>query len=60
MGEPDVYLDEIKLAKVMAQHEKTMLQYEQLDGPRYVSLVKDTLTRLGFPAERWEMLTDHF
>lgn len=59
MGEPDVYLDEAKLAKVMAQHEKTMLQYEQMNGPRYISQVKDTLARLGFPAERWEMLTDH-
>ena len=59
MGDPEVYSDGDKLSKVMARHEKTMLAYEQMDGPRYTSRVKDTLTRLGFPAERWDTLTEH-
>ncbi|MBE2221355.1 MAG: ABC-F family ATP-binding cassette domain-containing protein [Anaerolineae bacterium] len=59
MGEPDVYTDAARLAKVMAQHEKTMLAYEQQDGPRYTSRVKDALARLGFPQARWDTLTEH-
>jgi len=59
MGDPDVYADANQLEKVMAQHEKTMLAYEQIDGPRYISQVKDTLTRLGFSESRWSLLTEH-
>ena len=59
MGDPDVYSDGDRLEKVMAQHEKTMLVYEQMEGPRYISLVKDTLARLGFPEARWQTLTEH-
>ncbi len=59
MGDPDVYADEAKLGKVMAQHEQTMVAYEQMDGPRYASRVQDTLMRLGFPQDRWQTLTDH-
>ncbi len=59
MGEPEVYADATQLEKVMAQHEKTMLAYEQIDGSRYVGRVKDTLTRLGFPEARWHTMTEH-
>jgi len=59
MGDPDVYADANQLEKVMAKHEKTMLAYEQIDGPRYISQVKDTLTRLGFSESRWSLQTEH-
>lgn len=59
MGDPDVYSHAGKLAKVMAKHEKTMVAFEEIDGPRYTGRVKDTLTRLGFPSERWSTMTEH-
>lgn len=54
MGHPDIYSDPEKLEAVMAAHTKLLDQFEQLDGSRFESKVKDTLTRLGFPQERWE------
>lgn len=59
MGEPAVYEDADKLTKVMMQHEKVTVAFEQIDGPRYASRVKDTLARLGFSEEKWQMLIDH-
>ncbi|MCP5099964.1 MAG: ABC-F family ATP-binding cassette domain-containing protein, partial [Chloroflexi bacterium] len=59
MGEPDVYSSETKLAKVMAAHEKQLVAFEHLDGPSYKSRIKETLSRLGFGADRWQTLTEH-
>ncbi|MCP4424567.1 MAG: ABC-F family ATP-binding cassette domain-containing protein [Chloroflexi bacterium] len=59
MGQPEVYGSPTALDKVMAQHEKLVVQYEQMDGPRYQSRVKEILTQLNFGAERWKTLTDH-
>ncbi|MCA9929130.1 MAG: ABC-F family ATP-binding cassette domain-containing protein [Anaerolineales bacterium] len=59
MGEPDVYGDAGKLQKVMAAHERLLHQFELLGGPGYQSRMKETLTRLGFEADRWDTLTQH-
>lgn len=59
MGDPDVYGDAGKLEKVMKQHERLLHQFEQLDGAAYQSRVKETLTRIGFEAEKWETQTEH-
>ena len=59
MGDPAVYENPDKLAKVMARHERRLLAYEQAEGSRYTSRIKETLTMLGLGAEKWEILTDH-
>ena len=59
MGDPAVYENPDKLAKVMARHEQRLLAYEQAEGARYNSRIKETLTMLGLGAEKWEILTDH-
>lgn len=59
MGQPEVYSDAAALEKVMGQHEKWLLRYEQMGGPRYQSLVKETLGQLGFGVDRWEGMTEH-
>lgn len=53
MGDPAVYSDSDKLEEIMAVHSDLLYKFEQLDGPRFESKVKDVLTRLGFPQERW-------
>jgi ATP-binding cassette subfamily F protein 3 len=59
MGTPSVYEHQETLAKVMAAHEKLLVRYEQIDGASYRSRVKETLTRIGFDAGAWELLTEH-
>jgi ATP-binding cassette subfamily F protein 3 len=59
MGDPEVYADEKALTKVMNAHEKLMVQYEQMGGPRYRSDVKETLSRLGFGEESWPLQTSY-
>ena len=59
MGQPETYSDPALLEKVMRKHEKLLMEYEQLEGDRYASKVRETLSALGLGAERWETLTDH-
>ena len=59
MGQPQVYGDSGTLEKVMRQHEKMLADYERLDGARYASKVRETLTALGLDASQWETLTGH-
>lgn len=59
MGQPEVYGDPAALEKVMVRHEKLLAEYEQMEGARYHSLVKEILSQLGFGAARWDGLTDH-
>ncbi len=54
MGDPAIYGDPDALERTMAAHEKALDRYEQLDGPRYASRVKDILNRLGFDPGQWE------
>ncbi len=59
MGDPAIYEDGDKLAKVMEKHGRVLDDYEQAGGPRYASTVRETLTALGFGPDRWDLLTDH-
>ncbi len=59
MGRPEVYGDPVALEKVMRQHEKMLARFEQLDGTRYASKVRETLTALGLDVGQWETLTSH-
>lgn len=59
MGRPEVYEDPAALAKVMGQHEQLLARYEQLDGGRYASKVRETLTALGLDAGQWAVATKH-
>ncbi|MCB0034947.1 MAG: ABC-F family ATP-binding cassette domain-containing protein [Anaerolineales bacterium] len=53
MGDPAIYTDADALERVMTIHGRLLHTFEQLDGPRFESKVKDILTRLGFPQARW-------
>ena len=59
MGQPESYNDPVALGKVMRSHEKLLVSYEQLDGPRYASKVRETLTALGLDTSQWDTLTNH-
>lgn len=59
MGQAEIYSDPSALAKVMRKHEKSLVSYEQLDGTRYASKVRETLTALGLDAGQWDTLTNH-
>ena len=54
MGEPEVYGDPGTLEKVMKQHERLMVQFDGLDGSRFKSRVKESLTRLGMGEAVWD------
>ena len=59
MGQPEIYGDPAALEKVMARHEKLLVEYEQMEGSRYQSAVKETLSQLNFGSDRWDALTGH-
>ncbi|MBK9053513.1 MAG: ABC-F family ATP-binding cassette domain-containing protein [Chloroflexi bacterium] len=59
MGDPDVYADPARLERVMKQHERLLVEYEQLDGSRYASQVKDALCRAGFDQPWWDNPVRH-
>ncbi len=48
MSDPAVYEDEREFARVMAAHTRAQEAYEQLDGYRYESSVKQALQTVGF------------
>jgi ATP-binding cassette, subfamily F, member 3 len=59
MGQPEVYGNPARLDKVMARHAKLLVQFEQLDGPRFDSKVRETLVALGFDQGQWDAQTAH-
>lgn len=59
MGEPDVYENPTSLERILKQQDRLLAEYEQLDGPRYVSQVKDALNRAGFDASLWDSPVRH-
>ncbi|MDX1413538.1 MAG: ABC-F family ATP-binding cassette domain-containing protein [Candidatus Promineifilaceae bacterium] len=59
MGQPEVFGDSAALETVMRKHENLLERHEQLDGARYASRVRETLTALGLPAEKWDIMTSH-
>ena len=54
-----VYENTAALQKAMKAQERLLHQFEQLDGPRYESRVKETLVALGLDQARWSTLTEH-
>lgn len=59
MGESDVYENPTSLERILKQQDRLLAEYEQLDGPRYVSQVKDALNRAGFDASLWDSPVRH-
>ncbi len=59
MAQPDVYNDPVALEKAMRNQERLLHRFDQLDGLRYESKVKETLAALGMGKDRWSTLTDH-
>lgn len=59
MGQAENYEDPKKLGKIISQHQWLLDQFEQLDGPSYVSRVKETLSRIGFDPSSWQTQTEH-
>jgi len=59
MSRPEIYGDPATLSKALKVQERLLHQFEQLDGPRYESRVKETLVALGLDRNRWDTLTEH-
>ncbi len=58
LGNPAVYDDERKLARVLEAQERALLQYEHLGGPRHISKVRELLAHLGFDEHDYDLPTD--
>jgi ATP-binding cassette subfamily F protein 3 len=54
LGDPDVYGDMKRMARVLEQHEKLLDQYNQLGGSGIESHAKNLLGELGFTPEQWD------
>ena len=59
MSRPEVYGDPAALSKALKAQERLLHQFDQLDGPRYESRVKETLVALDLDRSRWDTLTEH-
>ncbi len=59
MSRPEVYGNATALSKALKAQERLLHQFDQLDGPRYESRVKETLVALGLDRSRWDTLTEH-
>ena len=59
MAQPEVYGDPKLLERAMRNQERLLHRFDQLDGRRYESKVKETLTALGMDGARWSTLTEH-
>ena len=51
LADPEVYGDERRLADVLAQHEAQMTLYQNMNGHRHASRVRELLAMLGFHQE---------
>lgn len=58
MERPEVYENLKALDKAIQAHDRLLRQFEQLDGPRYESRVKELLTSLGLGQEHWTTSAD--
>ena len=59
MARPEIYGDAKLLERALRMQEKLLHAFEQLDGARYESKVKETLAALGIGPEKWSTLTEH-
>ena len=51
LADPEVYGDERRLADVLAQHEAQLALYQNMNGHRHASRVRELLAMLGFHQE---------
>lgn len=57
LADPEVYEDASKLAKVLEKHEAQLALYEQMNGSRHASHVKELLHMLGFTPDDFDLPT---
>jgi ATP-binding cassette subfamily F protein 3 len=55
MALPQVYSDDVQLARTLAQHARTQAEFERLDGYRYESTAREVLAALGFVESEYEL-----
>ncbi len=53
MSRPEIYNDPVALEKAIRAQDRLLHKFEQLEGPRYESKVKETLIALGLGHEHW-------
>ena len=58
MAQPDIYGNSKALEKALRAQERLLHQFEQLDGQRYESKVKETLLALGFDPDQWSVAAE--
>jgi len=58
MAQPAVYGDPRALEKALRAQERLLHRFDQLDGLRYESKVKETLTALGLDRSHWSNQAD--
>ena len=58
LADPDVYGDETQLAQVLEQHEAQLALYDQMNGSRHASHVKELLAMLGFTLDDHDLPTE--
>ncbi len=58
LAETEVYSDESKLSRVLEAHETLLVQFEQMNGHRHGSHVRELLAMLGFEQSDFERATE--
>ena len=58
LAEPEVYSDESKLSRVLEAHEALLVNFEQMNGHRHGSHVRELLAMLGFEQSDFERATE--
>ena len=55
LGDPAIYGDEDKLARMLKRQEHLLETYEYLGGPQHASRVREILSSLGFDADDYDL-----
>ncbi|MBI5960067.1 MAG: ABC-F family ATP-binding cassette domain-containing protein [Chloroflexi bacterium] len=55
LADPQVYEDSDRLARVLDRQEQVLADYEKLGGPQFTNKVRETLIRLGFAPEDFDL-----
>ena len=58
LSDPAVYEDERKLARVLDQQERALVQFDRLGGPQHESKVRELLAHLGFDEGDYDLPTE--
>ena len=58
LADPEVYSDESKLSRVLEAHETLLVNFEQMNGHRHGSHVRELLAMLGFEKSDFERATE--